>query len=81
MSKVNQLSTEDLSRWRIVAGEKELVDAAFPGLSVDDGRRMIVTYYRTLGEFLNAYQIDTDAGGLYLSPIDGGFYGLTAVDH
>ena len=81
MPKVNQLSQEDLGRWRMVSADKELVDNLFPGMSVEEGRRVILTYYKTLGDLLATYELDGDASGaVYLSPIDGGFYKMMVMD-
>lgn len=81
MPKLSTLSSEDLARWRLVSADKELVDNLFPGLSVEEGRRIILTYYKTSGDLMNAYQIENDASTVYLSPIDGVFYGVSLIDH
>lgn len=79
-SKISELNQEDLARWRMASADKELVDNGFPGMSVDEGRRAILNYYRLLGEFLSLYNLNAEDGSVFLSPIDGGFYRLMGVD-
>ena len=80
--RLNQLSDEDLNRWRMISADKELVDNIFPGISVEEGRRILHTYYKTSGDLLRQYNIENDATTVYLSPIDGIFYGVGLItDH
>ena len=76
MAKIASLNGEDLSRWRVVTAEKELVDLVFPGLSVDDGRRGLLSYYKVLGDLILDYSVATEDGAIYISPIDGGIYSI-----
>lgn len=79
--KTNALSQEDLARWRLATADKELVDNVFPGLSVEEARRALLTYYKTMGDLFTAYgEISDDGHAVYLSPVDGGFYRLTHID-
>ena len=81
MRKVATLSDEDLARWRLVSADKDLVDNLFPGFSVEEARRVTLTFYKTLGDLVKAYNMDTDVGSIFLSPIDGGFYtGVSILD-
>lgn len=69
---LNKLSDEDLMRWRMVMADKELVDGQYPGMSIDEARRSILTFYRTLNDLLRSYGIEHDPGdALVVSPISG----------
>lgn len=77
MAKIKELSREDLVRWRMASADKELADNVFPGMSVEEGRKAILGYYKLLGDLLSQYDLSVDDGAVYVSPIDGGVYRLS----
>lgn len=77
--QVGTLSAEDLTRWRMSCAEKELVDTGFNGMSVDEGRRAILQYYKILGDILAEYELD-DTETIYVSPINGHIYSLVEIN-
>lgn len=79
MAKIKNLSQEDLVRWRMASADKELADNVFPGLSVEEGRKAILNYYKLLGDLLEYYDLNVDDGAVYVSPIDGGVYRLSSI--
>jgi len=79
MTVVGTLSAEDLTRWRLASAEKELADNSFTGMSVDEGRRAILQYYKILGDILAEYQLD-DTDFIYVSPINGSIYSLVEIN-
>ena len=81
VKKVTSLVNEDLTRWRLVSADKELVEIAHPGLSVDESRRAILQYYKVLGDLMLEYNINENEEGIYISPVDGGIYSLIHVEH
>lgn len=81
ISKVASLAPEDLTRWRMVSAEKELVEIAHPGMSVDESRRAVLQYYKVLGDLMSEYKIDSSDDTIYISPVDGGIYTLTHAEH
>ncbi len=76
MAKLKEITEEDLNRWRSASADKELADNSFPGMSVEEGKRAILTYYRTLNDLLKTYDINTEESAMYISPVDGGIYAL-----
>lgn len=54
---IGKLSTEDLTRWRVISANKELVDIPHPGLSVNEARGFIMDFYRFIGEIIEDYGI------------------------
>lgn len=76
MPKLKDISEEDLNRWRSASADKELADNSFPGMSVEEAKRAILTYYRTLHDLLVTYNINTEESAMYISPVDGGVYSL-----
>lgn len=73
MTRVNALSKEDLIRWRVATADKEMADNCFPGMSVDDGRRAILHYYKVLGDLYDEYT-PKEERPVHFSPIEGGIY-------
>lgn len=71
--KIGDLTAEDLSRWRMVSADKELVDHEFPGLSISEARQVILKYWQVLNEIFVTYSVDPNAV-IHVSPIDGGIY-------
>ena len=72
------LTPEDLARWRLATADKELVDACFPGISVEEGRRALLTYYKVMGDLFQTYEQSDNEGATFLSPVDGGFYSVSS---
>lgn len=71
MAKHAILSPEDLARWRMINADKELVDNAFPGLSVTEARSTILNYYKMLGDILAEYNVPDTSSPMFISPYDG----------
>lgn len=69
---VANLSQEDLSRWRMVCANKELVDNSHTGLSVSEGKQYILDYYKQMGDIFNTYNLDVaHISCYYISPFTG----------
>ena len=68
---VKTLSEEDLGRWRNAVAGKEIVEAAYPGMSINEAKEALIRYYSTLGSILKDYEIDTEEDTVYVSPADG----------
>ena len=67
-----QLSQEDLSRWRLVMADKELIDCGYVGFSTNEARQVILKYYQTLDDILRTHEIDIFPGSHFIvSPIQG----------
>lgn len=80
MAKLKELTPEDLARWRVASVDKELVSLAFPGMSVEEARRALLTHYKVLNDLLLDYEINSEDNGVYISPIDGGIYRVSMME-
>lgn len=74
MTKVKNLTREDLMRWRICTADKELVDLTFPGISPDEARKAILNYYKILGDLIEDLGLQDSKAPIHISAIDGGVY-------
>ena len=69
---IAQLSPEDLSRWRLVMADKELIDTGYNGYSTNEARQVILKYYQTLSDILTTYSIEIFPNTHFIvSPIQG----------
>jgi hypothetical protein len=57
-TKVAQLSTEDLSRWRMAHARMHAVDRKSEAFSVTDVEQAYLTTARLMGEFCESYGVD-----------------------
>lgn len=72
--RIKSLTNEDLMRWRVATVDKNMAEIPFPGMSVDEARRALLSYFKILGDLLAEYGLSDEEGGLYVSPVDGGIY-------
>lgn len=79
MAKIKTMANEDLLRWRTATVDKQMVEIPFPGMSVEEGRRALLTYFSTLCSLLAQYGLSDEEDALYISPVDGGIYTVTNV--
>ena len=66
------LSQEDLARWRKVCADKELLEASIPGISVNEGRDIVLSYYKIMDDIFTTYNLDiTHIECYFISPFTG----------
>ena len=67
-----QLSQEDLARWRRICADKELLEANLPGISVSEGRDIVLSYYKIMEDIFTNYGLDIAHIECYfISPFTG----------
>jgi len=67
-----RLSQEDLARWRKVCADKELLETGITGISVNEGRDIVLSYYKIMDDIFTTYNLDiTHIECYFISPFTG----------